>query len=56
MQLHDNPYAAPQTDPDNPELPQLSLGQHVPRWLRFLVLAWLVQCALALYLVFLLIP
>jgi hypothetical protein len=58
MRLIDNHYAAPQTDPGNPELPQPATSSRVPRWLRFLILAWLVQCAfaLALYLVFVLIP
>ena len=56
MQLHDNPYAAPQTDPGTPELP-LASRSGPPRWLRFLVVAWLIQCALALaiFLIFLLI-
>ena len=55
--MHDNPYAAPQTDPGTPDLPQVAAGNRVPRWIRFLVFAWLIQCALALalFLVFLLI-
>jgi hypothetical protein len=45
--MNDNPYAAPQTDPGTPEI-SLAISKRVPRWLRFLVFAWLIQCALAL--------